>query len=199
MFGFSRKRRRRRLAGPRKQTSWGLNALLALIVSVNVNASTKAGAQEPPAFYFNDVTTASGIEFSHVTGASGRKYMVETMGSGAVFFDYDGDADPDLYLVNGGALPGFASEKPVTGALYRNDGRGRFSDVTARSGLVFGSYGMGAVAGDYDNDGDPDLYITELGPNRLFRNQGDGTFVEVTESAGVVNGPTQRSSYVQSN
>jgi hypothetical protein len=138
-------------------------------------------------FAFTDITAAAGIDFVHVSGETGRKYLVESMGSGAVFFDYDGDLDPDLYLVNGGALPGFVAAGPVQGALYRNEGRGRFTDVTAASGLAHEGYGMGAVAGDYDNDGDQDLFVTHFGRDRLFRNNGDGTFTDVTEKAGVGN------------
>jgi hypothetical protein len=136
---------------------------------------------------FTDITAAAGIDFVHVTGETGRKYLVETMGSGVVFFDYDGDLDPDLYLVNGGALPGFVAAGPIQGALYRNDGHGAFTDVTLASGLAHEGYGMGAVAGDYDNDGDPDLFVTHYGRDRLFRNNGDGTFTDVTEKAGVGN------------
>jgi len=146
-----------------------------------------AHAEETPTIRFTDHTAAAGIDFLHVTGASGEMYVVETMGSGAIFFDYDGDLDPDLYLVNSGALPGFEPTNPVSGALFRNDGAGRFSQVTALSGLDFQGYGMGVAAADYDNDGDVDLYVTEFGPNRLFRNNGDGSFTEVTEAAGVGN------------
>ncbi|MFQ5791338.1 MAG: CRTAC1 family protein [Acidobacteriota bacterium] len=146
-----------------------------------------ATARTDSPFELVDITSEAGIDFRHVTGASGRKYMVETMGAGAVFFDYDGDLDPDLYLVNGGVLRGFGASEPVTGALYRNDGGLRFTDVTAASGLTHQGYGMGAASGDYDHDGDVELYVTHFGPNRLFRNNGDGTFTEVTAEAGVGN------------
>jgi len=79
------------------------------------------GAMHEP-ILFTDVTTLAGIDFVHITGATGQKFMVETMGAGAVFFDYDGDLDPDLYLVNGGLLRGFAASSPISSALYRNDG-----------------------------------------------------------------------------
>jgi hypothetical protein len=138
-------------------------------------------------FVLVDVTDRSGIAFVHVTGATGRKYPVETMGSGAVFFDYDLDLDPDVYFVNSGALPGFHADGPINGALYRNDGHGIFTNVTGDAGLNHEGYGMGAQAGDYDNDGDADLYITHYGRDRFFRNDGDGTFTEVTERAGLGN------------
>ena len=145
--------------------------------------TTRSGG--PGAFRFTEVTKESGIEFVHVTGASGRKYMVETMGSGAAFFDYDADGDPDLYLVQGGALPGYSGTGPLEGALYRNDGSGRFLDVTASAGIELQSYGMGAAAADYDNDGDVDLFVSAFGADGLFRNNGDGSFTEVAERAGV--------------
>ena len=126
---------------------------------------------------FTDATEKAGVAFRHETGAEGEKHMIETMGAGVVFFDYDGDSDPDLLFVNG------AGESAVT--LLRNDGRGGFTDVTGGSGLEHSGYGMGATAADYDNDGDPDLYVTHYGPNVLFRNQGDGTFEDVSARAGV--------------
>jgi hypothetical protein len=138
-------------------------------------------------FVFVNITDSAGIEFVHVTGATGQKYLVETYGSGAAFLDYDLDLDPDIYLVNGGALPGFDSEVKVNGALYRNNGDGTFTDVTCEAGLDHKGYGMGAVSGDYDEDGDPDLYLTQFGPDRLFRNNGDGTFTDVTERVGLGN------------
>lgn len=161
--------------------------VLGFAVVIALSGAGEARPGETPVFHFKDATSASGIDFIHVTGASGEKYMVETMGAGALFFDYDGDLDPDLYLVNGGGLPGFEGGNLVSGTLYRNDGSGRFSDVTAAAGLAFQGYGMGAVAADYDNDGDPDLYVTEFGPNHLFRNNGDGSFTETTAQSGVVN------------
>jgi hypothetical protein len=134
---------------------------------------------------FADVTKASGVEFTHVDGRSGRKYFLETLGSGAAFFDYDGDGDPDLYLVNGAPLPGYVSTTTPTNHLYRNDGTGRFADVTASAGVGDTGYGHGACVGDYDADGDLDLYVTNFGPNVLYQNNGDGTFTDVTALAGV--------------
>ena len=116
------------------------------------------------------------------------------MGSGAVFFDYDNDGNLDLYIVNGAALPGFAMQPPPANILYRNDGAGRFTDVTDAAGVGDASYGMGGVAGDYDNDGDADLYVTNFGRNLLYQNNGDGTFTDVTESAGVAGGDRWSSS-----
>ena len=134
---------------------------------------------------FRDVTAAAGIDFVHHNGRSGKKYLPETLGSGCVFFDYDNDRRPDIFLVNSRPWKGEGS--PVTGKLYRNDGGGKFSDVTASSGLDIEIYGLGAAAGDYDNDGFVDLYVTVLDGDRLFRNRGDGTFADVTRAAGIDN------------
>lgn len=134
---------------------------------------------------FRDVTVAAGIGFIHDNGGSGREYMPETMGSGCAFRDFDGDGDADILLINASPLHEGASERQSTMALYRNDGNGRFSDVTATAGLKQPLYGMGSAAADYDNDGDIDLYVACLGANRLYRNQGNGRFEDVTAEMGV--------------
>jgi len=134
---------------------------------------------------FLDRTVISGIDFQHQRGASESKHLVETMGSGCAFLDYDSDGLLDILLINGGATP---DSPPVTlhgHALYHNLGNGKFKDVTAQSGIKGnGSYGIGVAVGDYDNDGFPDIYITNFGPNILYHNNGDGTFTAVTERAG---------------
>jgi hypothetical protein len=141
-------------------------------------------ADEAIPVVFTDVTRESGITFAHNSGAFGRKYLPETMGSGLVFFDYDGDGRQDLFLVNGADWPGRRRRRSPP-ALYRNRGDGTFEDVTARAGLTAEIYGIGAAAVDYDNDGDADLFVNALGPDRLYRNRGDGTFEDVTRRAGV--------------
>jgi hypothetical protein len=132
---------------------------------------------------FTDVTRAAGIAFAHENGASGEKLLPETMGAGAAFLDYDGDADQDLLFVNSRRWSG-AGEPATTMALYRNDGKGDFEDVTTSSGLDVSFYGQGVAVGDYDNDGRVDLFFSALGSNRLFRNLGD-RFEDVTDRAGV--------------
>lgn len=133
-----------------------------------------------------DVTRAAGIRFRHTTGASGRLYFPETIGSGGAFLDYNRDGRLDLLFVNGTHLPGDRSAPPhPTMALYEQQPGHRFRDVTRRAGLAVECYGIGCAVGDYNNDGFPDLYITALGPNHLFRNNGDGTFADVTRRAGV--------------
>jgi hypothetical protein len=153
-------------------------------------AGSGATATPAPA-RFVDVAEEAGIRWRHVSGRSGRFYFPETMGSGCAFLDYDGDGRLDLFLVNSSRLPGFSGKGPFYPALYRNRGNGTFEDVTRQAGLAIDCYGMGCAVGDYDNDGDPDLYLTALGPNHLFRNDrekaGDGPvrFTEVTQQAGV--------------
>lgn len=135
---------------------------------------------------FVDVTAEAGIRFRHVNGAKGDYHLPETIGSGGAFFDYDTDGDLDLYLVNSGNLTSADSEGTYTSILYRNNGNGTFMDVTDTAGVGnSGNYGMGAACGDYDNDGDPDLYVTNFGANVLYQNNADGTFTDVTEAAGV--------------
>ena len=137
------------------------------------------------AIQLTPVTTSAGIQFQHTNGATGRKYLVETMGVGAAFFDFDNDGHLDLYLVNGAYLPASDEDNSPTDRLYRNNGDGTFADVTYQAGITETRYGMGCCVGDYDNDGNQDIYITNFGMNLLYRNNGDGTFTDVTERAGV--------------
>ena len=133
---------------------------------------------------FSDVTSAAGIRFRHNSGAFGKKYLPETMGSGAAFLDVDNDGWQDLLLVNSTHWPG-RKGAPSLPALYRNNGNGTFKDITRQAGLAFEMYGLGVTAADYDNDGNIDIYVTALGSNRLFRNLGGGKFSDVTARAGV--------------
>ena len=154
-------------------------------------AGTRPDAHPTPAApgaRFEDVTAEAGISFRHVNGATGQKFIPETLGSGVCVFDYDGDGLQDIHFVQSGRLPGFTPQGPLRSALYRNLGRGRFEDVTGKAGVGGPDrYGFGCVAGDVDGDGDQDLYVTYYGPNVLYRNNGDGTFTDVTEKAGVGN------------
>ena len=137
---------------------------------------------------FSNITAQAGINFKHENGASREKYMPETMGSGVVVLDYDNDGWPDIFFVNGGS---FADERVAARArhrLYRNNGNGTFTDVSAASGIGISGFGMGACSADYDNDGFADLYVTSVGSNRLYRNNGAGGFIDVTDKAGVAAG-----------
>ncbi|MGZ8899490.1 MAG: FG-GAP repeat domain-containing protein, partial [Limisphaerales bacterium] len=149
-------------------------------------AQTFAGVEIPEA-KFTEVTTAAGINFVHNNGAVGDKLLPETMGGGVGFFDYDNDGDQDLLLVNSTYWPSKAPDgkKATTAALYQNDGKGNFKDVTAGSGLDVPIYGMAPAFGDFDNDGFVDAFITAVGKNFLFKNQGGGKFEDVPARAGV--------------
>ena len=137
---------------------------------------------------FRDVTEETGITFKHTDGSSGKRYIVESVSAGLALFDYDRDGDEDIYFLNGAALKGAKYVSAPKNALYRNGGGWKFTDVTEKAGVGDTGFGLGVAAGDYDNDGDPDLYINNYGPNVLYRNNGDGTFTDVTKRAGVANG-----------
>ena len=139
---------------------------------------------DPPAPWFEEVARSRGLVFEYRSGHAKRYLFPEIMGGGAALFDMDGDGDLDAYLVQGGSLTGPRAAQPGN-RLFRNRGDGTFEDATAGSGAEDGGYGMGVAAGDYDNDGDVDLYVTHVGPNLLLRNEGGGRFVDVTSRAGV--------------
>ena len=152
--------------------------LTGLVLATIVMSSSPAVSE----LFFRSSAKDWGLDFRHHHGASGERYMVETMVSGVVVFDFDGDGDPDVLFIDGGALPGYTGEKART-RLFRNEGGAGFFDVTAVSGLVMDDYGSGATAGDIDNDGDLDLYLTAYYANHLWENNGDGTFSEITATA----------------
>ena len=128
--------------------------------------------------------TPRGVDFHHVNGASPEKYLPETMGSGGLFFDYDNDGWLDIFLVDGGSLADPAVARAARGtACSAIAATARSRTSTARSGIRHRGYGMGACAGDYDNDGRVDLYVTNVGPNALYRNDGNGAFTDVTRAA----------------
>ncbi len=142
---------------------------------------------------FTDMTMSSGLTFKNDAGLTSQKYLLESMGSGVAMLDYDGDGWLDLFFVNGAAIedpmpPGKMPDKSDSrywNCLYRNNRDGTFTDVTEKAGLHGSFYGMGAAVGDYDNDGRPDIYVTNFGRNTLYHNNGDGTFTDVTDKAGV--------------
>ncbi len=153
---------------------------LALLVAL---ASAVVWANGPVQFV--DVTRQAGIRWTHENGATPEKYLIETMGGGGAFLDYDNDGWLDIYLVNSGAHERSGRASTARNALYRNQADGTFADVTEKAGVAGRGYGNGVAVGDYDNDGRADIYVTSHGPNILYRNRGDGTFEDVTAKAGV--------------
>jgi len=147
----------------------------------------------PPVIEFEDVTAKSGIRFQHQASRTTRKYLPESMGAGVAIFDYDNDGWQDLFFVNGAKLQdpmprGSSPDKSdprYWNRLYHNNRDGTFTDITEKAGLPGRFYGMGVATGDYDNDGNVDLLVTNLGGNILYHNNGDGTFTDVTAKAGV--------------
>jgi len=153
-----------------------------------------AGGQAPPAsIRFEEVSAQAGVNFTHSFGAEKLGSLVESTGAGAVWFDYNNDGLMDLYVVSGkdlgkGMHP-YPFRKPPAVAphnhLFRNDGNGKFTDVTEKAGVAGDLFSMAAIAADYDNDGHTDLLVTGYGRVILYRNKGDGTFEDVTEKAGI--------------
>jgi hypothetical protein len=152
-------------------------------VATNVSSPPAAARPSGPIRYV-DVTHAAGIHFRHNSGAYGKKYLPETMGSGVCVIDYDGDGWQDIFFVNSMDWPEHKTSN-ATPALYHNNHDGTFTDVTHASGLAKEMYGLGCAVGDFDNDGRDDIYITALGGNYLFRNLGGGRFADVTAKAHV--------------
>jgi enediyne biosynthesis protein E4 len=156
--------------------AWGSSPLL-LAISAALSLSAPEGIQ------FTDIAKTAGIRFTHYKGSHGVSTILEEAGPGVCVADFDGDGFEDIYFVNGRDLYGDGIE--VHNALYRNNGNGTFTDVTERAGVPGNAYGLGCIWGDYDNDGHPDLYVTQYGKNILYRNNGDGTFTDVTQKAHV--------------
>ncbi len=154
-------------------------------VAVWAFSSNLSFAQTTSRIRFVEKSDAAGITIRTTNGDPARKYIIETLGSGAAMLDYDLDGDVDIYTANGSMLEPIPEGQEPVAALYRNDGSGRFADIAESAGLAEHFWGFGVAAGDYDNDGDPDLYVTARGPNRLYRNNGVGTFTEVGRAAGV--------------
>jgi len=140
-------------------------------------------AQDSPGIRFTNITAQAGIKFVHYKGANGISINREEFGPGVCVADFDGDGWPDIYFVNGRDL--YNRGISARNALYRNNRDGTFTDVTDKAGVPGTGYGMGCVWGDYDNDGHPDLFVTQFGRNVLYHNNGDGTFTDVTDRAGV--------------
>jgi hypothetical protein len=153
----------------------------AVLAGLPVELSAQS---QGPGFRLVDVTSTAGLYFRHNTGAYGGKLLPETLGAGCAFFDYDADGWQDILLINGMDWAGHKRQRSTL-KLYRNNRNGTFTDVTRAAGLDIEMYGMGVAAGDFDNDGFPDLFITCVGQSRLLKNTGKGTFVDVTRASGL--------------
>ncbi len=170
-----------------------ISAVILAAACMHLPAQTKKAQEKTSGtgIVLKDITKNAGITFKHCIGDDALSNIVESTGAGVAFFDYDGDGDLDVYFVNGSYLKeinhprGRTMAGKLRNALYRNDGKGKFTDVTKKSGAGDKGYGMAALAADIDNDGDADLYVTNYGPNVLYRNNGNGTFTDITEKAGV--------------
>jgi len=151
---------------------------------------TAGGFVDGAPVVFMDITKAAGLDkFHHVSGAPEKKTILETPGSGVALLDYDGDGWLDIYLLNGSTFSALQGKEPAPRAmLLHNNHDGTFSDVTDKAGVGNQRWGFGVAVGDYDNDGWPDMYVTNFGKNRLFHNNHDGTFTDVAEKAGVTLG-----------
>jgi hypothetical protein len=161
-----------------------------IVPAVSTGPAPWKAAADLPSIPFVDITTASGIDFTHENGAYGERLLPETMGGGVAFLDYDNDDDQDLLFVNSAAWPWHTSQGPAaTSRLYRNIGDGTFEDVSERTGMDVSLYGMGVATGDYDRDGYVDVLITAVGANRLLHNVRGERFVDVTTTAGVAGDP----------
>lgn len=155
---------------------------------LNYTTKRTVGITDPKApVVFEDVTDKTALaNFRHRAGTPAKDYIFEVPSGGVAIFDYDGDGLPDIYLVNGSTLPAMqGKEKPPRAALYHNLGNWKFEDVTDKAGVANERWGMGVAVGDYDNDGRPDIYVSNLGVSRLYHNNGDGTFTDVAEKLGV--------------
>ncbi len=152
----------------------GMGAVPALADSVVGNAPLFE--ELPP--------STTGITWVHENAMSGERFLPETLGPGCAFFDYDNDGWMDIYLLNSGPSDFYKPKTPLRNALYKNNRDGTFTDMTEKAGVAGGTFGMGVAAGDYDNDGFADLFVTAYGAPVLYHNNGDGTFTDVSEKAG---------------
>jgi enediyne biosynthesis protein E4 len=176
----------------------GAGSLPPLAHSATREASSIAAAFDPaiPAgvrIEFDDVAESVGVRFRHFDGRVAQQYLMDTTGPGLAWLDYDGDGLFDLFLIQGSSIVGPPPAPPPTSRLYRNEGGGRFRDVTDALGVALVGCGQGAAVGDIDNDGDPDLFVTFYGkPNALYRNEAGRRFVEVAARAGLASPPAGR-------
>jgi len=166
--------------------AYGLNRIWILQAALLFLWGQVRPGSDTLSYSFTDIARSAGLEArNYFGGETSKKYILETTGCGVAFVDFDGDGWLDLFLVNGSRLEGFSRGQEPTNHLYRNNGNGSFSDVTGKAGLARSGWGQGVCAGDYDNDGFVDLFVTYWGQNVLYRNNGDGTFTDTTAKAGL--------------
>jgi len=157
--------------------------LRVALLFASCSAETQMDEAQPRSVQFTNLTAAAGIKFVHYRGDSGIPINREIFGPGVCVADFDQDGLQDIYFVNGRDL--YERNISASNALYRNNGDGTFTDITEKAGVQGTGYGFGCVWGDYDNDGFPDLFVTQYGRNVLYHNNGDGTFTDVTDKARV--------------
>jgi hypothetical protein len=164
----------------------GRSAVVLVAAVSSISGYGRAAQPDQPPFSFRNIALDAGLDFVTTFGGTTRNtYLLETTGTGVAVIDYDGDGLLDVFFVNGTTLEGFPAGKAPTNHLFRNRGRFAFEDVTDRAGLTASGWGQGACAGDYDNDGHDDLFVTYYGQNRLYHNDGKGRFTDVTRQAGL--------------
>jgi hypothetical protein len=166
----------------------GIVIAAGYLLAIAASRAERTAPASRSAVVFVDVAPSAGIRFVHDNAASPEKYLIETMGAGAGWLDYNNDGHLDLYLVNSSGTKAYKPAARLQNALYRNNGDGSFTDVTGETGTDgAGIFGMGLAAGDFDNDGWTDIYVTGYNGSVLYRNRGDGKFADVTAKAGVAN------------
>ncbi|HXJ38079.1 MAG TPA: VCBS repeat-containing protein, partial [Bryobacteraceae bacterium] len=166
---------------PRTALCFGVIWLAGLATLAAPFAATSASP-----IRFREVARESGLQFTLENNPTPQKHMIETMAGGIAAFDYDGDGRVDIFFTNGASLPSLAKDSPkYFNRLFHNDGKLKFHDVTAEAGLAGEGYSMGVAAGDFDNDGNVDLFVAGVHRNKLYRNLGNGKFGDVTEKAGI--------------
>jgi enediyne biosynthesis protein E4 len=178
--------KRKRILALQVAGLWLVASLHPLAWQIRENPSSKNAPPIAPKVSFVDIAERAGLTAkTEAGGEKTKKYIIETTGSGAAVIDFDNDGWPDIFLVNGSRLEGFPSGQEPSSHLYRNNHDGTFVDVTQKAGVALKGWGQGVCAGDYDNDGWVDLFVTFWGHNVLLHNNGDGTFTDVTKKAGL--------------
>jgi enediyne biosynthesis protein E4 len=177
-------------AGQSQSSSVSTGGVYAPVLDKQNRPITAGGFVDSGPVVFKDIAESAGLtNWKHVSGTPDKKYILDTVGSGVALLDYDNDGWLDIYLVNGSTYDALSGKMtPPHAALFHNNHDGTFTDVAAQAGVTNGRWGIGVAIGDYDNDGWPDIYVSNYGKNRLYHNNHDGTFTDVAEKAGVTLG-----------